>query len=283
MATGRYFDGEALVSGGYVPVRGSMFEPVVPLGYDLEVAPSILPVPGPDTLGEWHPLRSAYWRQLDRAGVGAVAAELADISERHGGRPVLVLDYEDVAGRGHRSPRVVLGRWLTEKTGREVPEITAAGRRLSHAELHKQVRGRPRVAGEPLPEPLGLSWPLADGDLERWAASVPWRHARTMPDNPHAYAVRRDADDRDFDLVVLHIRERGYQRVFAGFEYTQLDAGGFTYWSMGDSLPTTLLINRKVVGQDEGEEEVGGATEALQAPVVAGVSPALDLFGEERA
>lgn len=255
--TSRYFNTDLLTSGEVVPVRGSIHPPVVPLPYPLEVAPSILPEPGPLTLSEWHPTRSTYWRQLDATGLPAIAAELRAISERHGGKPLAVCDYEDLE-RGHRSPRVVFGRWLSEKAGIEVPEITADGRRLPHAELHRQVRGRPRVPDEP-PKSLGLSWPLSEGDAERFVASVPWKDARDKR-NPHQYCMRRDADGRDFELFVLHVRENGFQHVFWGYEYTQLRIGGHVYWSMGDHLASTVLVNRKVVGQD-GDDEKEEATE----------------------
>jgi hypothetical protein len=274
--TSRYFCTNLLTSGRYVPVRGSMFEPVVPLPYEVEVAPTILPVPGPDTLGEWFPLRASFWRQLDRTGLPTIAAELAGISERHGGKALAVVDYEDLE-KGHRSPRVVLARWLQETAGVQVPEATSDGRLLYHADLHQQVRGRPRVAGTPLPEPVGLGWPPSEEDVERWVASVPWKAARDER-NPHEYCLRRDAaEDREFELVVLAIREYGYQQWYAGREYTCLDLGAHFCWSMGDSLPTTLLINRKPI-----EEKPEDKTEA-PGSAVESVAPSLELFGKERA
>jgi hypothetical protein len=276
VVTSRYFCTNLLTSGRYVPVRASMFEPVILLPYGLEEAPSILPVPGPDTLSEWHPLRAAYWRQLDRTGLKAIAAELREISKRHGGRPVCVLDYEDLE-KGHRSPRVVFGRWWTERTGVQVPEVTDDGRMLYHADLHRQVRGRPRVAAAPLPEPVGLSWPPSGEDLERWALAVPWKAARDER-NPHEYALRRDADDRQFELVVLAIREFGYQQEYGGHEYTCLDVGGHFLWTMGDSLPTTLLINRKPISEKprNPQEKPNEKSEAA-----AELSLSVPLFGRE--
>jgi hypothetical protein len=268
VVTSRYFCTNLLTSGGYVPVRASMFPPVVPLAYALEVAPSILPIPGPDTLGEWHPLRAAYWRQLDRTGLPTIAAELAGISERHRGRGLALLDYEDLE-RGHRSPRVVLARWLQETAGVQVPEATSDGRLLYHQDLHKQVRGRPRVAGAPLPEPVGLGWPPSEEDVERWVASVPWKAARDER-NPHEYALRRDADDREFSLVVLAIRELGYQQLYAGFEYTCLDIAEWFLWSMGDSLPTTLLINRKPISEKPGGYQQTEEDSAVAPPLFDG-------------
>ena len=48
-----------------------------------------------------------------------------------------------------------------------------------------------------------------------------------------------------FELIVLHIREYGYEAVFAGDVYTQYDCGDHFYWTMGHSLPTTVVLNRK--------------------------------------
>jgi hypothetical protein len=275
IVTSRYFCTNLLTRGCFVPVRGSMFEPVVPLPYELEVASTILPVPGPDTLSEWFPLRAAYWRQLDRTGLEAIAAELTGISGRHGCKALAVVDYEDLE-KGHRSPRAVLAHWLQETAGVQVPEATSDGRLLYHADLHKQVRGRPRVAGTPLPEPVGLDWPPSEEDLRRWVASMPWKAARDER-NPHEYALRRDAEDREFELVVLAIREFGYQQWYADHEYTALDVGDHFLWTMGDSLPTTLLINRKPIEEKPGHAKANEVTEAA-----AELSLAVPLFRREQ-
>ena len=42
--------------------------------------------------------------------------------------------------------------------------------------------------------------------------SVPWHEAVSRPENPHAYALRREQDRLEFQRVVLTIRERGYRR-----------------------------------------------------------------------
>lgn len=48
-----------------------------------------------------------------------------------------------------------------------------------------------------------------------------------------------------FLRVVLRIREHGRQQTYGGAEYTVLDLGDSFYWSMGDPLPTTIILNRK--------------------------------------
>jgi hypothetical protein len=89
--------------------------------------------------------------------------------------------------------------------------------------------------------------------------------------------LRRDAEDREFELVVLAIREFGYQQWYAGHEYTCLDVARHFLWTMGDSLPTTLLINRKPIEEkpDDKTEAPGSARESI--------APPLGLFGKERA
>ncbi len=80
-------------------------------------------------------------------------------------------------------------------------------------------------------------------------------------------------DPRAFELVVLHLREHGRQEVYAGYEYTRLDVGGHFLWTMGDSLPTTLLINRKPLGGDGTGAAKAAATD---------VSPGLFALRERR-
>ena len=72
-----------------------------------------------------------------------------------------------------------------------------------------------------------------------------WIFAKTMPDNPHEYTLRKQWDDDLFVEVVKHIRSNGYTAYFGGRPYTQLDVGDFFYWTMGAPLGETILINRK--------------------------------------
>lgn len=91
-------------------------------------------------------------------------------------------------------------------------------------------------------------------DFERVSAllsAARWIFAKTMPDNPHDYTLRKDWNDDDFVFVVQYIRQHGYQGKFGGRTYTYLDAGGHYHWTMGapinkdDGTPCTILINRK--------------------------------------
>jgi hypothetical protein len=98
-------------------------------------------------------------------------------------------------------------------------------------------------------------------DFDRFAAlmaSHEWRFAKTMPDNPHHYTLRKTwtepGGDEDFVWAVRFIREHGYPAYFKRRPYVQLDVNGHFYWTMGapinkpDGTPCTILINRKALG-----------------------------------
>ena len=61
-----------------------------------------------------------------------------------------------------------------------------------------------------------------------------WIFAKTMPENPHEYCLRRRwvGDDDGFVEAVQRIREAGYEAYFGGHPYTQLDIGDHFYWTM---------------------------------------------------
>ena len=71
-----------------------------------------------------------------------------------------------------------------------------------------------------------------------------WTFARTMPQWPHEYLVRHRVDAQRFEELVHHIRRHGreqrfYQRVFVYFE-----EDGLLYWTMGEPVEETVIINR---------------------------------------
>ena len=53
----------------------------------------------------------------------------------------------------------------------------------------------------------------------------------------------------------MHLREHGRQEVYGGDLYTYYVADRYKHWTMGADLMSTILINRKPIGQDEGDEE----------------------------
>src|SRR5262245_52995992 len=86
---------------------------------------------------------------------------------------------------------------------------------------------------------------LSFDDVAAVLLSKEWRFAKTMPQHPHWYTLRKDwQDEAEFEAVVQFIRDRGYKRRWGRATYTYLDIDGMQYWTMGAALASTILINR---------------------------------------
>ncbi|GMO33878.1 MAG: hypothetical protein Ta2B_14340 [Termitinemataceae bacterium] len=84
-----------------------------------------------------------------------------------------------------------------------------------------------------------------------------WIFAKTMPANPHHYALRKNfktderfANDSDslFDFIVAAMRECSYSGKFGGRRYQYFNVNEHYYWTMGAPIKETILINRKLRG-----------------------------------
>lgn len=83
-------------------------------------------------------------------------------------------------------------------------------------------------------------------------AGASFRYARTMPQNPHDYTLRETWGNHGaFENVVETIRRHGYRYMFHGRGYLQFNANGYAYWTMGDPVSETTLINRRQLGATE--------------------------------
>ncbi len=207
--------------------------------------------------GEWPWLSPTYWGYLDSQSAQKIGKELEAISERYRGKPLALLDYEDLA-KGHRSLRVVFAAWWEENAGQVVPELLEDGQILHYSQLHKRTRPkRPKNPREDRrwTDDEVLGWPISHEHFERWVRGRHWQFARTMPQNSHAYTHRAWGDEETFLRIVLHLREHGRQEVYGGDLYTYYVANGFKHWTMGADLMSTILINRNPLGQDEGDEK----------------------------
>ena len=100
---------------------------------------------------------------------------------------------------------------------------------------------------------------IALDDVRAFIASARWIFARTMPENPHWYTLRRENPAADFESFVRFIRENGYRSEFQGYWYIKFDIDGWTYWTMGAPLEETILINRS---------ESSPATQPLMASTI---------------
>ena len=80
--------------------------------------------------------------------------------------------------------------------------------------------------------------------LCKFIDSSRWTFAKTMPEWPHEYIVRKKVDNDLFILLVLFIRNNGYERKFYKKDITYYEYGGLIYWTMGSPIEETTIINR---------------------------------------
>lgn len=93
--------------------------------------------------------------------------------------------------------------------------------------------------------------PATEAELKRMRAFIEgseWTFAKTMPQNPHEYTLRKKAAARgqedEFEWFVMAIREVGYDGTYGRTTYKYLNIGEWKYWTMGAPLDQTILINR---------------------------------------
>ena len=80
--------------------------------------------------------------------------------------------------------------------------------------------------------------------LRDFIKSSKWTYAKTMPEWPHEYIVRENVDENLFVQLVNHIRTNGYEGNFYNKKITYYDLGGLVYWTMGEPIDKTTIINR---------------------------------------
>jgi hypothetical protein len=81
--------------------------------------------------------------------------------------------------------------------------------------------------------------------LRAFVASTPWTFAKTYAATwPHEYIVRKRVDENLFVQLVNHIRTHGYEGTFYRMSITYYDEDGLTYWTMGEPIERTTVINR---------------------------------------
>ena len=81
-------------------------------------------------------------------------------------------------------------------------------------------------------------------DLREFIAASKWTFAKTMPDWPHEYIVRGRVDTNSFEALIRYIRARGFEGRFYERNITYLEHDGMLYWTMGEPVEETTIINR---------------------------------------
>jgi hypothetical protein len=90
-----------------------------------------------------------------------------------------------------------------------------------------------------------MSDPVAlPDDLREFVASSKWTFAKTMPEWPHEYLVRDRVDGVLFEALARHIRQHGSEGRFYQRVLTYFAEDGLLYWTMGEPIEETIIINR---------------------------------------
>jgi hypothetical protein len=87
------------------------------------------------------------------------------------------------------------------------------------------------------------SVPFPD-NLREFIKSCKWTFAKTMPEWPHEYIVRKNVNEELFIQMVIHIRENGYVGKFYTKDIIYFEDNGLIYWTMGNPINETVVINR---------------------------------------
>lgn len=75
-----------------------------------------------------------------------------------------------------------------------------------------------------------------------------WIFAKTYADRAlHVHIVKDKLDEKDMSLfleIVVFIRHFGFPTLFWGHEHIYFYYDGYYYWTMGDPVGETLILNR---------------------------------------
>lgn len=76
-----------------------------------------------------------------------------------------------------------------------------------------------------------------------------WRWAKTYQSIPHEYIVRNKCElsDDEFLYIVKAQRDTGIHEVWGKYYFPYLYIDGYKYWTMGDPIDQTIILNRQKV------------------------------------
>ena len=98
---------------------------------------------------------------------------------------------------------------------------------------------------------------MLTNDVSNNIITAKYVFAKSMPWFPHEYTLRKTWND-GFDECVLYIREYGNKEKFGKKAYTYLYINGWKYWTMGDPVEETILINRAKVNYETYYDQIAG-------------------------
>ena len=80
--------------------------------------------------------------------------------------------------------------------------------------------------------------------LREFVDTEEWTFAKTMPEWPHEYLVRHRVEAQLFEELVHHIRQHGQEGRFYHRILVYFEEDGLLYWTMGEPIEETMIINR---------------------------------------
>lgn len=85
-----------------------------------------------------------------------------------------------------------------------------------------------------------------EAKLRNLIGKCKWTFAKTMPTCPHEYIVRNKCalSDEEFVYFVQSQRQFGIPQQWWKYNFPYLHIDGYKYWTMGDSINNTIIINR---------------------------------------
>ena len=82
-----------------------------------------------------------------------------------------------------------------------------------------------------------------------------WTFAKTYANRaPHEYYVKDKLDpegQKEFEEFVAFIRENGFECKFWGYAYIYYELDGRYYWTMGEPVEETTILNRCLISEYE--------------------------------
>ncbi len=88
----------------------------------------------------------------------------------------------------------------------------------------------------------------SDFKLREYIDKVRWK--KTTYSMPHEYTCSdwKPQFRSEFEAFVGLIRREGYIKSYRGRQYVCYDIDGYYYWTMGDPMRETIIINRALIG-----------------------------------
>lgn len=84
-------------------------------------------------------------------------------------------------------------------------------------------------------------------DFYKFVNTQTWIFSKSMKRAPHWYICKDYLKEEmldDFENAVIFIRQNGIKAYFWGKPYIYYEIGGFFYWTMGNPIEQTKIINR---------------------------------------